>query len=231
MVLLSSGTFWVEWKIGTEAILARALRGFGIRPIPHFIAYGFSSNKKVHPPAIHPSDIVFLGDSITCFGDWTSLFPQISVKNYGLPGDTTKNILNRLDEVITGKPKKIFLMIGINDLIRKLYPVATMGIHYRQIFERIQRGTPQTSVFVQSVLPINYFLFSMKVNIDDVIQVNAELKNLASEFSFQYIDLFNLFADAFRGDQLHPKFTMDGLHLNSEGYQLWKKNISPWVLQ
>jgi hypothetical protein len=41
--------------------------------------------------------IAFLGDSITAGGDWASWFPGRDARNLGVPGDTTANVLDRLD--------------------------------------------------------------------------------------------------------------------------------------
>src|SRR5690606_12338396 len=63
-------------------------------------------------------DIVFIGNSITFWADWQELLKTSHVKNRGIPGDISFGVLERLDEVIEGKPRKIFIMIGINDLAR-----------------------------------------------------------------------------------------------------------------
>ena len=66
-------------------------------------------------------DIVFLGDSITAAGNWTSLFGISYIINAGIPGDRVYNIIDksnvsRVNSVTSSKPQKIFLMLGINDL-------------------------------------------------------------------------------------------------------------------
>ena len=53
-------------------------------------------------------DIVFLGNSITDYGEWTELLQLPEAKNRGISGDITFGILERLDEVTEGSPAKIF---------------------------------------------------------------------------------------------------------------------------
>lgn len=61
-------------------------------------------------------DIIFLGNSITNGGEWAELLGNPHVKNRGISGDRTDGVLDRLHVITKGKPAKIFLLIGINDL-------------------------------------------------------------------------------------------------------------------
>jgi len=62
------------------------------------------------------NDIIFLGNSITNGNEWSELFGDQTIKNRGISGDVTAGVLNRLDEVTSRNPSKIFLLIGVNDL-------------------------------------------------------------------------------------------------------------------
>ena len=62
------------------------------------------------------NEILFLGDSITDYCEWQELFGMANIKNRGIDGDTIIGVIDRLDEIVASSPKKIFLMIGINDL-------------------------------------------------------------------------------------------------------------------
>ena len=100
------------------------------------------------------NEIIFLGNSITEGGDWKGLFPDINAVNRGISGDVTDGIMNRLDEVTSSQPKKIFLMIGTNDLARGR-SVQYVSDHCRKIIENILRKSPNTELYIQSVLPTN----------------------------------------------------------------------------
>ena len=60
--------------------------------------------------------IVFLGDSITQGGDWAAWFPELNTVNLGVGGDTTDDVLLRLDAVVEARPDEVMLLIGTNDL-------------------------------------------------------------------------------------------------------------------
>lgn len=60
--------------------------------------------------------IVFLGNSITEQGWWSLLLKHGDVENRGIGGDNTFGMIDRLPDILKSKPRKIFLMAGINDL-------------------------------------------------------------------------------------------------------------------
>src|SRR5690606_25988138 len=65
-------------------------------------------------------DLVFLGNSIVFWADWNELTGIPTIKNRGIPGDITFGVLERLADITAGKPAKIFILIGINDLARNI---------------------------------------------------------------------------------------------------------------
>jgi lysophospholipase L1-like esterase len=83
-----------------------------------------------------------------------------------------------------------------------------------------QDKTSKTEVFVQSILPLNNQKRPNNGTNNKIIELNAQLKNLAQEFSFHYIDLFSAFLD--ENNQLDARYTIDGIHLNGQGYLVWK---------
>ena len=165
------------------------------------------------------SDIVFLGDSLTNACEWHEFFRNIRLKNRGISGDTTNGLLNRIDEVIESKPRKIFMMIGINDLNQGRNVEVILNT-YKIILQSFQDKTSKTEVFVQSILPLNNQKRPNNGTNNKIIELNAKLKSLAQEFSFHYIDLFSAFLD--ENNQLDARYTIDGIHLNGQGYLVWK---------
>lgn len=99
-------------------------------------------------------DIIFLGNSITDGGEWGELFNDIHIKNRGISGDITAGVINRLDDVVSGKPSKIFLLIGTNDLSRKITTDSVVK-NILIIADYVRQQSPSTSLYVQSILPVN----------------------------------------------------------------------------
>ncbi len=189
----------------------------------------FYWDKKTHFDTLPTSntEIIFLGDSLTDLCEWHELFKGLSIKNRGICGDTTEGILNRIDGIIEAKPKKLFLLIGIND-INQGRAVNDIFNSYKKILETIKTSSPKTQVFIQSLLPVNNQKFLNQGVNDKVRVLNVRLQELANELSFQYIDLFSLFLDS--NQELAAQYTTDGIHLNGQGYLVWQKNIEKYIV-
>jgi lysophospholipase L1-like esterase len=167
--------------------------------------------------------IVWLGDSITDGGEWSELFPNYNTMNRGISSDNTFGILNRLHEVIRRKPKKVFILIGINDISKNI-PDEVILRNYRNIVDSLQLQTPVTKIYVQSILPTNnkYTQFKNHQNkTEHILYINQALKKLCEERNIQYVNLYDAFLDT--EQKLNPLYTNDGLHLTGEGYRRWKE--------
>ncbi len=168
-------------------------------------------------------EIVFLGNSITDIGEWSEIWQNPKVKNRGISGDITYGVLARLDEVLSSKPKKLFVMIGVNDIARNI-PDAMILSNYRRLIDRVQIESPRTQLIMQSVLPTNdeFKPFKNHYGKDDRIRaVNAGMQALCADLGVAFVDLYARFLDA--SGKLDKQYTNDGLHLNGAGYMLWKK--------
>ena len=171
---------------------------------------------------------VFLGNSITERGQWHEILPGEIIMNRGIGGDNTFGVLARLGDVTKYKPKRIFLLIGINDLGRGL-PIEVISDNYRRIIKQIKTESPKTKLYVQSVLPMNESILKadyLKNKKDSVLKLNESIQAIARETGVPYINLHPVFADA-AGD-LKEAFTQDGIHLRPNAYVEWvaflKKN-------
>ncbi|MEO1374363.1 MAG: GDSL-type esterase/lipase family protein [Cyanobacteria bacterium J06635_10] len=171
--------------------------------------------------------IIFLGDSLTDQGEWVELLGNANIKNRGISGDTIGRILNRLDTIIQTKPKQIFIMVGINDLVNEKKSIEAVLEGYKTILSEFKTQSPNTQVFFQSVLPVNNDFVLFWLNNSNIIQLNLQLKSLAKQMNLQYIDLFSHLADD--ENRLDAKYTTDGLHLNGKGYLIWKEVVEKYV--
>jgi lysophospholipase L1-like esterase len=169
--------------------------------------------------------IVFLGNSITEGGKWKQLSGDSSAVNRGIGGDITFGVLKRLTEIITSQPSKVFLLIGIND-IGKDIPDAVIADNLRRIVDRINRETPNTLVYVQSILPVNPTVKNFPQHYDKnahVLNTNMLIKKALVTVSAKFIDTHQLFSD--KHGLLKSEYTADGLHLNAAGYDYWVQHL------
>ncbi|PSB42549.1 G-D-S-L family lipolytic protein [Cyanosarcina cf. burmensis CCALA 770] len=176
---------------------------------------------------ISNSDIVFLGDSIADECEWSELLENPHVKNRGISGDTTMGVLNRLEDIVSSQPAKIFIMIGINNFIHYQQSAVEILVDYQKIIVEICDRSPQTEIFIQSVLPINRTKSGLNVSDREILQLNSALQQLATEYSLTYIDLYSYLSD--EQHQLKECYTLDGVHLNGQAYSIWKQVIEKYI--
>lgn len=182
--------------------------------------YHMSKQSQFKNLNIKTNDIVFLGDSITDRCEWSELFQNSGIKNRGIDGDTTSEILDRLSTITSGHPKKIFLMIGINDLLHGKNASYVLK-NYKKILENIRSNSPNTTIYIQSILPNN----KLKSK-NDIKTINKNLKKLSNNKNIIYLNLFDSFSD---GNGLSKQYTYDGTHLNGKAYLIWKTAIEKYV--
>lgn len=179
---------------------------------------------KAYPDS--KKDIIFLGNSITAGVDWTELLGKSNLRNRGISGDITFGVLERLDEVTEGKPAKVFILIGINDISRNI-PDSFIIENYKKMIRRIKTESPKTKIYFHTLMPVNneFTQFKNHYNKDEhILHVNEALKKLAASESITLIDLYPHFLNA--DNKLDKKYTVDGLHLNAEGYKVWARILT-----
>ena len=54
-------------------------------------------------------------------------------------------------------------------------------------------------------------------------KINIGLIKIANKYNKNYIDLYSSFLS--KNNELNDAYSLDGLHLNGKGYQLWKQII------
>lgn len=177
---------------------------------------------------IGEDDIVFVGNSITNGGEWHELLDNRHIRNRGISGDVSQGVLDRLDPITKGCPSKIFILIGINDIAQDI-PLDSINMNIRKIIRKIKRDSPQTKIYLQSVLPVNpdFGMFVGHMKPDSILALNEKIESLTIDLNVTYIDLYAHFAD--EENKLNKNFTNDGLHLLGEGYVFWSKIIELYV--
>ena len=203
---------------GPNAILSRIRNGG--------IAESYQHRTQIlEKLTIDSSNVVFLGNSLTEYGEWQEFFNNPNIRNRGIAGEFTDGILRRLDPIISGTPKQVFLMIGINDLI--LHRPPHILANYRSIVKKIKTGTPETQLIIQSILPINNTVKNTGLSNADVLTLNKGIQEIADDFNLKYVDLHQKFKDD--SGKLNASYTLDGIHLTRAGYEQWIGEIKDLV--
>ena len=169
--------------------------------------------------------IIMLGNSITAECEWSELLENPNILNRGVIGDGTSDILNRLDDVIAMKPKKIFLLIGVNDLL--FLPLSTITENYEKIVNQLLLETPNTNLYLESVLPVHNDFRRNGMKNEDIDILNKNIEQIAQKRGQVFINLNEKFKNTEGG--LNPEYSLDGIHLNGKGYLLFKDVILPYI--
>jgi lysophospholipase L1-like esterase len=169
---------------------------------------------------------ILAGDSLSLWFPPELLPEDRNWLNQGISGEVSNGLLQRLDFFDRTQPEKIFIMVGINDLIRGLDDQEILA-NYRQIISYLRRIHPQTEIVVQSILPHGGEKATwegkdklLAIPNSRIRNLNQELNNLATEKGAKYLNLHPLFTD--KQGNLRPNFTTDGLHLSPPGYLVWR---------
>jgi lysophospholipase L1-like esterase len=220
-----------KWLIGASVTLnvltlaaLVSLSAFGSKLVlKYFLAPGHERRiSQFEELPLNPEDIVFLGDSITEGGEWEELFPQLPVRNRGISGDTTAGVRDRLHQVTRGKPAKVFLLIGTNDLANEI-AISDIAANTDKIVAAISSASPETRVYVQSVLP-------RAAEYREKVEALNALLERQSAGKATWINLYPVFLDT-ADDSIRDDLSNDELHLMGSGYLLWRDAILEQVRQ
>ena len=177
---------------------------------------GFKTHK------LTSENIVFLGNSITNMHEWWEAFGNANIVNRGVNGAETPIMLEHLEATLAGRPKKIFFMMGTNDLgTRGMNDPAFVAKSVRTALKRCKNESPETEIYFQSILPCT------TNGVKDVKHIpitNDSIKKLCQEYDATYIDLYDDLTDI-----ANMKISYDGTHLTMSGYRTWCNKIAQYV--
>lgn len=178
---------------------------------------------------VYSSDIIMLGNSLTDGAEWNELFNNCHVKNRGIVGDIIPGFYERMEPILKGQPRKIFVLGGINDISHRL-SADSVASAMNELLTLIQTRCPNTELYVQSILPFNneVRLWKSLQGCEAVVpEANAKIKKLCQEKNIPFIDIYSLMVDE-KGN-LKKEYTNDGLHLMGPAYLIWRDALLPYV--
>lgn len=178
-----------------------------------------SSQQKISKGSL----VIALGDSLT-YGysaDKSTAYPTVlgkltgwNVKNEGINGNTSQDVLDRLDGIIAQKPKLVLLGIGGNDVLRRVNPSVTKD-NISQIIKRLQDADIAVVLIAQPHLSASAVFGKASDNpiYDDI----AKQHNVP------------LFADEWSRILSDKSLKSDEIHGNAQGYQQFAENIQDYL--
>ena len=160
------------------------------------------------------SPVIVIGDSIT----EAALFPSSvcghTVVNAGIGGMTAGSYLAQFQQITTNQPMDLAVIaLGTNDASSISNAETGFAASYVALADFVAKDAPKT-IFV-GIPPIdaNGALAKGYFNLDSASRINDTIHNLARDRKIGFVDL--------RTEMTGPNLTVDGVHLDRAGYQLW----------
>ena len=150
--------------------------------------------------------IVMLGDSII---DWNYNSKYI---NYGHAGFKTRDVLWLLEEKPEIEGDIGILLVGVNDILCGFKEEYTLN-YYSKTVDILRKRFKK--LVLLSMLPSD----TPRINIKSKM-LNEKLKELYPE---NFFDIYNLLLND--KEVLADKYTVDGIHLNNDGYDVFNKAL------
>lgn len=176
------------------------------------------SSFKNYPP--RNETIVAFGDSLVQgvgATEGNDLFSQVSkltgkrIINKGVSGDTTRDGLARINEVLDLNPGVVVVLLGGNDYLRQIPKEETFK-NLRTIIAQIQgSGAVVIIAGVRGGLLSDYF--------------QAEYKKLVREYHAGYV------SNVLKGIIGHERYMADPIHPNDVGYARIAERIAPLIIE
>jgi lysophospholipase L1-like esterase len=182
--------------------------------------------------------IAMLGDSLTYRFEGLHTVPDCEMHNFGMDGAVTGDVLAGLGRVLAIRPDKIFLQIGINDVL-SLYCLwseaepdlraALEGIArtHAAICLDLRRKTPQSALHVCSLMPVACGIDSCGRANKAIRMLNGMYEKTARDAGAIFINLYDKVADGDGG--LGADYDLDGVHLRSAAYAVWLETLLPFL--
>ena len=170
--------------------------------------------------------ILFVGSSsIRLWESLRSDFPKLKIINRGFGGSQFEDVNYFFDKIVTPyKPRKIVLYVGENDIDAK-QTAENILEDFKTFVALRDKNLPNTPLVFISLKPslLRWQMWSEMNKANEPIK--AEIKK---HKRIEFADLASKMLGA-DGKPLPNIFVSDNLHMNANGYKIWKENLLPFL--
>lgn len=194
--------------------------------------------RELNKNVIH-GKIVFTGSSLMEMFPINKLLEEHNdptvIYNRGIGGFISAELLDVIDVcVLQLEPSRVFINIGTNDLSDSRIPVQHLMDNYDKIITAIENHIPKVEIYLMAYYPVNYEAAAenmkecLKIrNNEKIAAANKEVEKLAAKHGQKYIDINKNLKDS--QGRLKAEFTIEGLHINEDGYRAIYDDIMKYV--
>ncbi len=193
---------------------------------PHWVndMARFAAEDAASPPPADP--IVFTGSSSVRM--WETLaadFPEVPVLNRGFGGSQVRDSIWYADEVaVRYRPRQVLIYAGDNDVNAGRAPEQVLA-DVEAFVARLRRDLPEVRVGFLAIKPSP----SRIEQLPRQQEANRLVRGWAmTQDRIDFIDVATPMLDA-AGQPRRELFVDDMLHMNAEGYALWRGIVAPYL--
>jgi lysophospholipase L1-like esterase len=185
----------------------------------------FAADDTLHPHP--PGGVLFVGSSsIRLWSDLEAQFKDLPVViKRGFGGSQLSDCVKHLSRlVLRYQPKTVLVYAGDNDIAAGSSPHEVLR-RFTAFVDGVHGTLPATRIAYISIKPSP----ARAVLLPEIRTANALIRDYAAHASnVDYIDVYTPMLDA-AGNPRPELFRADALHLNADGYALWKRVIAQYV--
>jgi len=173
--------------------------------------------------------VLFTGSSsIRMWDSLQQAFPKYIVINRGFGGSTLPDLKRYLSDIVFPyQPRQIIIYSGENDIAMDTVKAPEVLKRFKEVYQAIREKLPQVPLVYISIKPS-----PSRKQYDAIVK---EANNLIRAYiqqqqNIKFADVYPLMLDS----KNKPKpeiFLQDSLHMNNNGYRIWKKAVTPYLIK
>lgn len=174
--------------------------------------------------------ILFVGSSsFTYWKDIKDYFPGYPIINRGFGGSSLPDLIRNADKIIISyQPKQIIIYCGENDIADSIAATPKMvRDRFKNLYQIIRTALGNVPVVFISIKPSpSRWKLEGKF-----LKANKLIKRyLRRDANATYVNIHD--AMLLPNGSVNPElFIKDNLHMNTKGYEIWKKKIEPILIK
>ena len=163
--------------------------------------------------------ILFVGSSsLRMWKDIDKVFPDFNVLNRGFGGSQTSDVIHFFDRVVkVYKPSKIVFYEGDNDIATGKSPAQVVA-DFKTFLELMDKDLAGTPICFIAIKP-SPSRWELHNEMEEANKLIREICNQRPDLEF--VDVYSLMLDQ-NGRPKPEIYISDSLHMNAEGYEIWK---------
>jgi len=182
---------------------------------------------KIYSPPRNP--VLFVGSSsIRLWSDLERTFADYVVLNRGVGGTVINEITYYINDlIISYHPRQIFLYVGENDLPDEKTTSDSILNRTKRLLTLIREKLPNVPIMYISMKPSP----SREKYLDKMALANSLIRQYVSiQKDMKFIDIYSKMLTP-EGKPKPEIFREDRLHMNALGYDIWVKEMKPYLMK